>query len=411
MIDLLLHNVKSLHCDSLLDVGIENGKIVYLSNSKSEVPNSKQIIEGNGNVLLPGLVESHIHLDKAFLLDKMNEDATNLNEAIKLTAQLKQGFTKEDIRERSLKVLKRCVDYGVTHMRCHVEVDPIIQMKSMEVHLELKEQLKDLIDLQIVVFPQEGIFKQKGTADLMRESLIMGADVVGGIPYNDRDPIEHLNFVYQLANEFGKPLDFHVDFSDDPNQLAILDIIKLTHLYQMEGRVAVGHLTSLGSVEHEKARQIASKMAKEDIHVFSLPATDLYLNGRGDTERVRRGLTPVKLLLEEGVNVLYGTNNIRNPFTPFGTGNPLDIALLLAHSAQMGTSEDAKKLLEMTTYGAARALGLTSYGIEVGKDADLVLFDSKDIRNVLLDRPKRLCVWKKGKEIGTDSIRSLIKVN
>lgn len=409
MFDLFFHKVRTLYSENLVDVGVIGGKIAYFAREKEYLPESRETIKANGSVLLPGLIESHIHLDKAFLLEKMEKDATSLNEAIQFTAELKKGFTAEDMKERSIKALERSISYGVTHMRCHVEVDPIVKLKGMEVLLELKEKYRDRIDIQIVTFPQEGIFKEQGTADLMRESLRMGADIVGGIPYNDRDPLEHLDFVFNLASEFGKPIDFHVDFSDDPNQLAILDIAKRTLAYHMEGQVVVGHLTSLGSVDYEKARRIVAEIAKANIHVISLPATDLYLNGRGDQERVRRGLTPVKLLLEEGVNVIFGTNNIRNPFTPFGTGDPLDIALFLAHVAQLGTAKDAELLLEMATSRAGKALGLPSYGIEVGKDADLVLFDAKEVRDVLLDSPRRLGVWKNGRKIGTENKVSVFK--
>jgi len=401
MFDTIFHQVNVPRYKTLMDVGVSEGKITYLVESTANIPQTQEVIEANGRVLLPGLVEPHIHLDKAFLLDKMAQDATNLQEAIQVTADLKKGFTKDDIKYRSTKVLDRCLDYGVTSLRCHVEVDPIVGLKGMEVLLELKEQYKDFIDMQLVTFPQEGIFKEKGTAELMEESLVMGADVVGGIPYNDRDPLEHLRFVYRLAEKFDKPLDFHVDFSDDPNQLTILDIISLTIDYQFEGRVSVGHLTSLGSVEQEAARRISSELARADIHVMTLPATDLFLNGREDKEKVRRGLTPVKLLLEEGVNVIYGTNNIQNPFTPFGTGDPLEIALLLAHAAQMGTEKDAEKLLDMGTIHAARALGQKSYGIELNHQADLVLFDTQRKRNVLVERPRRLGIWRNGKRTDT----------
>lgn len=401
MLDTLFRKVSIPHSDQEMDVGIENGTITYLSKTRKQGPQAKRIIEADGKVLLPGFIEPHIHLDKAYLLDQMKQDATTLDDAIRLTGNLKKSFTKEDIQQRSIKVLEKCISYGVTHLRCHVEVDPIVGMMGMEVLFHLKEQYRDRIDLQLVTFPQEGIFQQKGTAELMEESLRMGVDVIGGIPYNDRDPIEHLDFVFELAHKFDKPLDFHVDFSDNPNQLTIKDIILRTRKYGMEGRVSVGHLTSLGSVPYEEAKKIAAEIAKADIHVMTLPATDLFLNGRGDKEKVRRGVTPVKLLLEEGANVIVGTNNIQNPFTPFGTGDPLDVALLLAHVAQMGTLKDSETLLDMTTVHAARALGISSHGIKLYHPADLVLFDTKNIRNVLLERPKRLGVWKKGRQVDT----------
>lgn len=399
MFDLLFHRVRSPYFRTLIDVGVKNGEIVYLSEVKNYTPEAVELVNGNDCILFPGLIESHIHLDKAFLLEKMSRDANSLSEAIEITAALKQGFTAEDIGNRSLRVLRRAVAYGVTHMRCHVEVDPIVKLKGMEVMLSLKERLKDVLSIQIVVFPQEGIFLQQGTAELMEEALRMGADVVGGIPYNDKNADEHIKFVFDLAAHFDKPVDFHADFSDNPEELAILDIVRETTDRQFHGRVSVGHLTSLGSVPEQQARRIAASIAEAGIHVMSLPATDLYLNGRADKERIRRGLTPIKILHEEGVNVIFGSNNIQNPFTPFGTGDPLDIALLLAQTAHMGTKKDAYLLFEMITERAAAALGLNKYGIAVGADADFVLFNATNVRDVLLERPERLGVWKKGRKV------------
>ncbi|UOQ46605.1 amidohydrolase family protein [Gracilibacillus caseinilyticus] len=396
MLDLLFHNVTIPHSSERMDVGISDGIITYLAKTEDEVAPAKEVIEADGRVLLPGLVEPHIHLDKAYLLDQMEQDATNLTEAIQFTSDLKKSFTKEDIRRRSVKVLEKCVGYGVTHLRCHVEVDPIVGLKGMEVLLELRETFRDQVEIQLVVFPQEGIFKQPGTTDLMEKAMLLGADVVGGIPYNDNDAVEHIDFVFALAAKCNKPIDFHVDFSDDPTQLAIRDIVKRTLAYGYQGKVSVGHLTSLASVPYDEAKLIAADIAKAGISVMALPATDLFLNGRSDQERVRRGVTPVKLLLEKGANVSFGTNNIQNPFTPFGTGDPLDIALLLAHVAQLGTRQDAELLLDMATVQAAKAIGLKDHGIALYNKADFILFDTTNPRQILLERPPRQTIWKRG---------------
>jgi cytosine deaminase len=397
-----------LHSKSLLSVGILNGKIVYVSDVKNENMDSKVTVDGQGLLLLPGLVETHIHLDKAFLLDRLHQEASSLQEAIRLTREMKFSYTYRDMEDRALRVIRRAVGAGVTHMRCHVEVDPILKLDALNMTLALRERLRDVISLQLVVFPQEGILCQPGTKDLMEEALRLGADIVGGIPYNDPDPSEHLRFVFDLAEKYGKPLDLHADFSDDPEQLSILEIVDQSMARGMQGQVTVGHMTSLGSVPVQRAQIIAASIAKADINVICLPATDLYLNGRGDTEQVRRGLAPVKLLLEEGVNVVFGSNNIRNAFTPFGSGDPLDIALLLAQTVQMGTEEEARVLCEMATYRAARALQIPDYGIYEGANADLMLVQAHTARDLLLDRPVRIGVWKKGMKIAETSSSTLL---
>ncbi|ULL18470.1 cytosine deaminase [Paenibacillus sp. H1-7] len=382
--------------ESAMDIGIADGKIVRLVPSGTWTGSAEQTVDAEGGLLIPGLVESHIHLEKAHLLSRMDRKPSSLQEAIRLTAAMKKMFTREDIRERSLQVLRQAVLHGVTHLRCHVEIDPILKLDAMEVVLELKEQLRQVLDIQIVAFPQEGIFQQPGTAEWIEEAIVMGADAVGGIPYNDRDVEEHLAFVFDLAEKYGKPVDFHADFSDNPEELNIERIAAMTIERGLQGMVAAGHVTSLGSVPYDRAAAIAEHIAEAGIHIISLPATDLYLNGRGDTEKTRRGLTPIKLLMERGASVLYGTNNIRNAFTPFGTGDPLDMAWLLAHTAYMGSDEELGELLRMTTYRAAAALGIADYGIQLGCPADLVLLPVDCAAETVLSRPERRMVWKRG---------------
>ncbi|MCO7175816.1 amidohydrolase family protein [Sporolactobacillus kofuensis] len=399
MLDLLFHNAKSLHYLTNIDIGIENGTITYINETGASIPPVKQIIEAGGHVVLPGFNESHIHLEKAYLLEKMDTDAHSLQEAIQMTAALKKSFTKEDMTERATRVIEKSIQSGVTNLRAQVEVDDLLNLSAMETIMALKEKYKSKITIQIVVFPQEGIFIQKNGAALMEESLKMGADVVGGIPYNDRDQTEHLDFIFNLAEKYGKPMDIHIDDSDNPEDLSILDIIKRTKDNHFENNVTVAHMTSLGSVDHNQARDIAKQIADAGIHVVALPATDLYINGRQDKEKIRRGLTPVKTLLNEQANVIFATNNIQNPFTPFGTGNILDIAYLFAEVTQMGTSQDAETILDMMTYQSAKALGLEHYGIYEGGLADLVLLDANNLRNVLLDRPRVICSYKNGHKI------------
>jgi cytosine deaminase len=404
MLDLLFKEVRCLFREEALDVGVKDGKIAYVETSGSAPP-AGEVVEAGGRVLLEGLVESHIHLDKAHLLDQMSGEAGSLADAIRITASLKHGYTREDIMRRSEKVLRNALAAGVTHIRCQAEIDPILGLTSLETMLELKRKWEHAFTLQIVAFPQEGIFQAPGTAELMRRALSMGADAVGGIPYNDADANEHLDFVFALAEEFGKPVDLHVDFSDDPNQRDILKIARRTLDYGMQGNVTVAHLTSLGSVPEDEAREIARVIADAGITVITLPMTDLYLNGRGDKERVRRGLTPVRLLREEGVRVITGSNNIRNAFTPYGRGDPFDAARLLAQTAHMGLKGDVEALLRMVTTEAAAALGFDGYGIRRGCDADLVLFDAYRPEDVLFEMPGRIGVWKKGRKVASSLLQ------
>lgn len=408
MLDLLFTQCSNPDYPTLVDVGVLGGVIVYLAEHAAsiEVPEANETIDLHGKVLLTGLVETHIHLDKALLLDRISDDATTLQGAIAKSGELKRSFTAEDIMERSMKVIGEAVMRGVTHMRCHVEVDPVIGLIGIETTIALKKRLKDVIDLQIVVFPQEGLFMDDVTQGLMEQAVTMGADVVGGITYVDRCLEDHVDFVFRLAEKQGLPVDLHVDFSDRPEQLAILEVVKATEKYNMRKRVSVGHLTSLGTVPRVRAEAIANAMANAGIHVMCLPTTDLFLNGRGDGLVAGRGLTPVQLLLEQGVNVVYGSNNIQNAFTPFGTADPLDIGLLIAQTAHMGSKKDAQVLVEMATKRAAAALELERYGLRVGAVADLVVCRATDVRSLLYRRPERERVYKRGKLVAETSVSS-----
>ncbi|MDI4646269.1 amidohydrolase family protein [Cohnella hashimotonis] len=381
-----------------IDIEMRDGAILGIAPAAPGASAlEKCVFDASGFIVTPGLVETHIHLDKAFLSERLERPAANLGEAIAMTAALKPGYTLEDVTARSRRALDRALSFGVALLRAQVEIDPVLGLLSFESALALKEELAGSIALQLVAFPQEGIFNCAGTESLLREAVSRGADAIGGIPYNDRDTAEHLDFVFRLAADAGLPVDLHLDFSDDPEQLAILDVIHRTREYGLEGRVCVGHLTSLGSVPPEHARRIADGMAEAGIHVFALPATDLYLNGRGDTHAVRRGITPVSLLLDAGVNVCYGTNNLRNAFTPFGTGDPLDIALLLAQTAYMGTPGDARRLLDMCTGRAAKALGVEGWTLRPGAPADFALIRADCVQDLVYDRPRERVSIRGGK--------------
>ncbi|MBT7855527.1 MAG: amidohydrolase family protein, partial [Nitrospinaceae bacterium] len=341
-----------------------------------------------------------IHLDKAYLEERRPNLSGTLADAIAITLELKKNVSKQDIRERSERALRQCVRHGSTRFRIQVEVDPIVGLKGMEAALELKESCAALADIQTVIFPQEGIEQQPGTEELMREAMRMGGDVVGGVPYNDVDPERHLDIVFGLAEEFGAGVDFHLDFSDDPADCAIESVARRTVDAGLKGRVAVGHLTSLGAMEDSRAARVIEKIAEADINVLPLPATDLFLNGRGDMPPRYRSLTRVKELIAAGVNVSAASNNIRNAFTPSGRGDLLEIGLLLAHVAHMTGAAERVGVPDLFTHNAARAMGIEdSYGIAPGRPADFVVLDSLEWGDIIIDQPEKRYVVKRGKVV------------
>lgn len=393
--DLVFRRARLDDAAPLMDVAIERGRFADIG-PKLDCAGATEI-DAAGRVLIPGLVESHLHLEKAFVKDRKPNRSGTLMEAIAVTAALKPTFTRADIEARSRRVLRRLVGFGSTHVRTHAEFDPAQGFTGFDAVLDLRREFADVIDIQVVAFPQEGILKAPGTDAMMVEAMKKGADVVGAIPYNDTDAREHIDWVFRLARDFDKDLDFHQDFRDDADAMSIEYLARKTIAEKYEGRVSVGHLTALGAAAPKLRGEIVALLRDAGISVMCLPATDLHLGGRNDETNVRRTLTPVRALRDGGVNVCLATNNICNAFTPYGNGDLLQIAALALPACHLGGADDQATVLSMLTTNPARALRLPSYGIEVGKDADLVLLDTQKLADAIIDLPDRSFVVKRGR--------------
>lgn len=394
MHDLLLRRCRLPDREGLADIVITGGRIAAIGAAAAP---ARQTIDAGGRLVTAGLVEAHIHLDKALLAGRVAATAGTLAEAIRLTGEAKRSFTVEDIRARARQVLERAIAAGVTAMRTHVEVDPIIGLTGMEAILPLREEYAPAIDLQVCAFAQEGIVQAPGTEGLLRRALQLGADLVGGCSYNDSDGARHVETVFALAEAFGVDADFHVDFADEPEHLHVELIIEQTLRRDWQGRVAVGHLTELAALPPLEQDRIVAGLAEARIGVISLPATDLYLMGRADEMNVRRGLTPIRRLLAAGVPVALGTNNVRNPFTPVGTADPAHMAFIAAVAAHMGTPADLATLLDTITRHPARILGLADHGLRPDGHADLVVWECETPEEAVATLPARRLVLRRGR--------------
>lgn len=403
--DLLIRNVRIWDDKPLMDIAIREGKIALIEEDIDGA--AEQVIDAEGRAAIPGLVEPHLHLEKALLHRRLPARLGTLDpleEAIRVTGILKSRQTHADVMERSRRVLDMAVQNGTVAIRAHPDVDLIQGLIGVRTLLELKEEYRNLLDIQIVAFPQEGLLKSPGTMALMQEALALGADVVGGCPYNElswEDTQKHIDQVFDLAQRHDLAIDMHADFADDCTDqrfAAAAYIARKTIATGYQGRVALGHVTSLGSLDSEELKPVIDLLLEADIHIVTLPATDVYLGGRKDRKNQRRGLTPVRALQGAGVNVAYSSNNIRNAFTPFGKADQLLIGNLLAHLIQFGTPEHQAAILDMATYNGARAMGIEKdYGIAIGKQADLVILDTHLVADALLDLPLRSWVIKRGR--------------
>lgn len=392
--DLIVRDARLADRAGRADIGIAGGRIRRIGERLPE--RGAREIDAAGRVVIPGLVESHFHLDKALLGAGAPAEAGTLAGAIRATADAKRRFTVEDIARRARGALEMAIRHGTTAMRTHVEVDPIVGLNGMEAILPLQREYAWAIDLQLCVFPQEGIFNAPGTEALMRRALALGGEAVGGVPYNDTDPLAHIRLVFDLAREFDRDVDLHLDFADEPVHLHVREVAAETLARGWHGRVCAGHMSELAALDAGALAPLAARIAEAGISVLVLPATDLYLMGRGDARNVRRGLAPVKPLLAAGVNVAVSTNNVQNPFTPFGDADLLRVANLLANAAHLGTVDDLCLALRLATDHGARAIRLADYGLAEGARADLVLLDCVEPAAAVAAIPERLMVIKNG---------------
>jgi cytosine deaminase len=402
--------VKNAHLDGYAenqDVLIDDGKIAQVGLAGT-VPGqgAEEVLECGGKAVLPGFVETHLHLDKALLDERMPNLAGTLEGAIKVTGALKSRFTMDDVMERSRKVLDMAIAQGTTFIRTQPDVDPIVNTLGADAMLALRDEYRGMIDLQVVAFPQEGIIKAPGEIEMLEECLKNGADVVGGCTYNEVDVEtckDHIRQVFDLAEKYDVPVDMHTDFQvddSDPRYALVEHIADVTIERGMQGRVTLGHMTSLGALSGQHRVEVWDRIKQAGLNIVVLPFTDMHLNARGDDFNVRRGIAPVKLMWDVDINVGLSSNNVRNAFTPFGNADLLDVALFMAQVGHMGSPDDFAHLLRTITYANAKIIGVDAgYGLKVGDRADLVVLDAPDGATGLLDRAVRTAVIKGGRVV------------
>ena len=394
--DLILRNalIAGAESEPPVDIGIEGGRIAAIEVGLAA---EGEEIDVGGRLVSSGFIETHIHLDKSCLLDRCKSVEGTLEEAISEVAKVKQNFQPDDVRARAVKTLEKCILQGTTHMRTHLEVDPVVGLRSLDGIQPLVEEYKWAIDLEICVFPQEGLLNNPGTDELMIEGLKRGCHVVGGAPYTDSDPPGQIDRLFEMAREFDVDVDMHLDFGNTPEGMTIEHVCNRTEEYGYGGRVTVGHMTQLSTLEVPDLERITRRLADAGVAVTVLPSTDLYLMGRHQDHSVLRGVVPVHKMLRHGVNCNLSSNNVLNPFTPFGDCSLIRMANLYANVCQVGQIDDTIECFDMVTRRSADLLNLDDYGVEVGKSADLVVIDNKDRQSAVAELSQPLMGLKKGR--------------
>ena len=314
--DLILRNARLIGAEQEpTDIGIMGGRIAAV---QQQLAAEGETIDLDGRLVSPGLIETHIHLDKSCILDRCRAEKGDLEEAIQEVARAKKGFTPEDVYARAKKTLEKSILNGTTHMRTQLEVDPGIGLRGLEGVRKLVDEYRWAIDIEICIFPQEGLLNNPGTDELMVEALKSGGSVVGAAPYTDSSPHGQIDRIFAIAREFDIDIDMHLDFGPNPDDLDLLYVCEQTDKFRYGGRVAIGHVTKLSGAPPELFDHCARRMADAGVALTVLPSTDLYLMGRHMDHSVMRGVAASHKLLHHGVNCSLSTNNVLNPFTPFG---------------------------------------------------------------------------------------------
>jgi cytosine deaminase len=376
------------------DVALAGGRIAGI---EQRIAVEAPTFDANGGLLCSGLVESHIHLDKAGILGRCRICAGTLAEAISETARAKLGFTVEDVYARARQVVERAIAHGTNRMRTFVEIDPRAGFRSFEAIGLIRQEFAWAIDLEICALAQDGLTNDPGTEAMLDRALADGAQLVGGCPYTDPDPHAHIDRIFELAQRHDVAVDFHLDFDLEPTGSLLPAVVAQTERRGWGGRVSVGHVTKLSALPPDALLAIGRRLAAAGIAVTVLPATDLYLTGRAATHLVPRGLTPAHRLAELGVVTSIATNNMLNPFTPFGDASLVRMANLYATAAQVGTDAGLSQVFRMISSDAARLLGDVPPRTAVGESADLVVFAAGSPSAVVAEIAPAVAGWKRGR--------------
>jgi cytosine deaminase len=399
--DLVLKNARLVGAyRDTTDIGIENGKIVAI---QPDLPAPGETIDLGGRLVSSGFVETHIHLDKSCILDRCTSDRGDLEEAIGQVAKAKAAFTPEDVRTRATRTLEKAILHGTTHMRTHLEVDPVVGLRSLDGVLPLIKDYVWAIDLEICVFPQEGLLNNPGTDELMIEGLKRGCRVVGAAPYTDSNPPGQIDRVFEMAREFDVDIDMHLDFGPTADGMDVDHVCRRTDQYKYGGRVAIGHVTKATSLPMDKFEAIAKRLAGAGVALTVLPSTDLFLMGRHHKHdhNITRGVVPAHKLIHHGVNCALSSNNVLNPFTPFGDCSLMRMANLYANIAQVGKRADMAACFDMITRRPAQLMRLKDYGLDVGKAADLAVLDATQPEMAVAELVPVLYAFKRGRRTFT----------
>lgn len=401
--DLLLRNARlpgTAKDAPTVDIGVVGGRIAAIEPALPGA--AKDSADAGGRLVCAGFVETHIHLDKSCILDRCRCETRRFpHEAMQMVSEVKHSFSVEDVTRRASGTLEKCISHGTMRMRTHAEVDPKAGLRGFQGVKALVDSYAWAMDIEICVMPQEGMLNNPGTEELMIEALKTGARVIGAAPNFDSDRHGQIRRVFEIAREFDVDIDMHLDSGHVPDDLDTRLVCELADQYGWGGRVAVGHVTKLAHLTLPAFDEIAKRMADSGVALTVLPATDLYLMARAFDHAVPRGVVDATRLVAQGVTCSLASNNILNPFTPFGDGQLLRQANMFANVVQQGADREVAAAWGMVTDGAARLIRNKDYGVAIGNPADLVVLDAPDEIAALRQLSPTLMGFKRGRRTFT----------
>lgn len=396
--DLVIRNGISDTTYEPLEVGIQCGKIQAIATD-GLLP-AEQEIDAEGGIISPAFLDPHFHLENALIWGNPINQSGTLEEAIELYAQIKRDMPIKDIIERGAQALRMAISFGTLWMRSHVDIDQIGGLHMLEGVVALRQQFSNLIDIQLIAFPQLGLARNPAAVDVMWQAMENGADVVGGMPHGERDmddAARHIEIAFEIARKYNVDIDMHVDETDDPYWHSLELLAEKTIEEGWQGRVTAGHCCSMSAWDDAMAERVIEKVKQAALHIVTNAPVNLMIQGRKDRHPKRRGIARVKELIEAGVNVSCGQDDLQNMFYPFGSMDMLEVAMMTAHAAHLSSPQEIRTAFNMPRYHAALGRRLQNYGVKVGADANLVVIAAGSDIEALRRQPDRRYVIRNGK--------------
>jgi cytosine/creatinine deaminase len=404
--DLVVRNARLRNHDETVDIAVEKDRVVSVGPKAPGTARTE--IDAAGSLVLPGLFNLHFHADKSLLGEIMRPNVSGtLPEAIEITNDFKRKYDPEEVARRALRVLEAGVKNGTTFFRLFADVGTIGGLRAARGLLLAREKFRQYCDIEVVAFPQEGIARDPGAAELLVEAMKEGCDIVGGLPwyeYTDAEARDHIDVCFDIAKRFDRDIHMLVDDTDDPNSRSLEYLALKTMRENFPGRVTASHCGAMAGYNDVYAAKIIDMVATAGVTISVNAHINLVCSARLDREPRRRGIARVKEMLARGVNVVSSQDDVNDPYYPFGKPDPLECVSMIAHVAQLTLPHELEQAMAMVTENSAKAARVADYGIAPGKRADLVVVGAPSVHEAIRLQPLRRHVVKNGREVARSTV-------